>query len=470
MIAEPAFWPWLAAAFLLGLVIGIAATALFGRSQARRLLAVMSEAERRHEAETDALLDGVKLAFHDISRESQGQTRDDVLRLAQAQLAGERRALGQALESERSELGARIGTMLTQLERTQALIRELERDRTGKFQALASQLEIAGEGAKALGQTTQKLARSLSGTRLRGQFGEHLAEEVLQLIGLSPGLHYERQVALDAERRPDFLLAMGQGKKLAMDVKFPLDNYRRAVDAPDDETRQRLEAQFVKDVRQHVVAVAARGYADPALGTADFALLFVPSDALFVTILELAPDLVEQAGQQNVAVVGPSTLFALVRSWRLLDGEARLASAGRELALAMAGFRQAWSRYAERAGRTERRLEETLDELRKLYGLRRATVDRAMVKIEAVLDGQQPAPTPAEPSGTGENGAAESAAGKAHPRDAEPASGDAGANEPPPTTAQASTDGSPENGRGGRADQSAATAASSSGGRALTKE
>ncbi len=411
MTAGVAFLPWLAAAFLLGLVLGIAATALFGRSQARRLMAVMSEAERRHEAETDALLDGVKLAFHDISRESQGQARDDVLRLAQAQLAGERRALGQALESERSELSARIGTMLAQLERTQTLIRELERDRTGKFQALASQLEIAGDRAQALGQTTQKLARSLSGTRLRGQLGEHLAEDVLKLIGLSPGLHYERQTALDAERRPDFLLAMGQGRRLAMDVKFPLDNYRRAVEAADDETRQRLEAQFVKDVRQHVAAVASRGYADPALGTADFALLFVPSDALFVTILELAPDLIDQAARQNVTVVGPSTLFALLRSLRLFDGEARLALAGRELAEAMAGFRQAWSRYAERAGRTERRLEETLDELRKLHGMRRATVDRAMATIEAVLDGDQP-PTSGGPN-AGETGHGDQSAAKA---------------------------------------------------------
>jgi hypothetical protein len=56
----------------------------------------------------------------------------------------------------------------------------------------------------------------------------------------------------------------------------------------------------------------------------------------------------------------------------------------------MAGFRQAWERYAARAGRTERRLEETLDELRKLYGLRRATVDRAMAGIDAVLAGNAP--------------------------------------------------------------------------------
>jgi DNA recombination protein RmuC len=385
--SEPILLPWLAAAFLFGLVLGIGATALFGRSQARRLMAVMGEAERRHEAETEALLDGVKLAFHDISRESLGQAQGDLVRLAQLQLAGERRSLGQAMDSERSELNARIGTMLAQLERTQALIRELERDRTGKFQDLASQLEAAGVRAAELGRTTQQLARSLSGTRLRGQLGEQLAEDVLKAIGLAPGLHYHRQASLDAERRPDFLLELGQGRRLAMDVKFPLDNYRRAADAADDESRKILEAQFIKDVRQHVAAVASRGYADPALGTADFALLFVPSDVLFVTILELAPDLVHQATRQAVALVGPTTLFALLRCLRLVDGEARLAATGRELAQAMAGFRQAWQHYAERAGRTERRLEETLDELRKLYGLRRATVDRAMAGIEAVLDG-----------------------------------------------------------------------------------
>ena len=129
----------------------------------------------------------------------------------------------------------------------------------------------------------------------------------------------------------------------------------------------------------------------------------MPSDALFVAIIELAPDIVDQAARQSVALVGPSTLFALLRSLRLLDGEARLAQSGRELARAMAGFRQAWERYAARAGRTERRLEETLDELRKLYGLRRATVDRAMADIDAVLAGNAPRTSDApqdEDSGT----------------------------------------------------------------------
>jgi DNA recombination protein RmuC len=406
--SEPLLLAGLAAAFLLGLVLGIAATALFGRSQARRLLAVVSAAERRHAAETEALLDGVKLAFHDISREAQGQARDDVIRLAQLQLAGERRALGHTVEAERGELNQRIGTMLAQLERTQALIRELERDRTGKFQDLANQLETAGARATELGRTTQQLARSLSGTRLRGQLGEQLAEDVLKAIGLAPGLHYHRQAAIDAERRPDFLLELGHGRRLAMDVKFPLDNYRRAVEATDEESRKSLEAQFVKDVRQHVAAVAGRNYADPAKGTTDFALLFVPSDVLFVTIVELAPDLVHQAARQAVAVVGPTTLFALLRCLRLIETEARIAATGAELAQAMAGFRQAWERYAERAGRAERRLEETLDELRKLYGLRRATVDKAVAGIDALIAGGPIEPGhPVEPGRTGDAGEAD---------------------------------------------------------------
>ncbi|MCB9968949.1 MAG: DNA recombination protein RmuC [Geminicoccaceae bacterium] len=408
-MTDPAFWPWLLAAFLLGLVLGIGVAALLGRGQARRLMGVMGEAQRRHEAETDALLDGVKLAFHDIGRELAGASRDDMLRLAQTQLAGERRALGHTLEAERGELAARIATMLTQLERTQGLIRELERDRTGKFQALATQLRVAGDSAAELGRTTRHLARSLSGAKLRGQLGERLAEDVLKAMGLTPGIHYTRQAPLDAERRPDFLLALGDGRRLAMDVKFPLDNWRRAVEAADEETQARLEAQFMRDVRAHVAAVASRGYAAPELGTHDFALLFVPSDALLAAILDLAPDAIESAARQRVALVGPSTLYALLAALRMAEGEARLARAGQDLARAIGGFRLAWTRYAERAQRVERRLEDTLDELRKLYGLRRATVDRAMATVEAVLDGAPPEPDTADEPQDEAQGAAKSA-------------------------------------------------------------
>jgi DNA recombination protein RmuC len=408
-MTDPAFWPWLLAAFLLGLVLGIGVAALLGRGQARRLMGVMGEAQRRHEAETDALLDGVKLAFHDIGRELAGASRDDMLRLAQTQLAGERRALGHTLEAERGELAARIATMLTQLERTQGLIRELERDRTGKFQALATQLRVAGDSAAELGRTTRHLARSLSGAKLRGQLGERLAEDVLKAMGLTPGIHYTRQAPLDAERRPDFLLALGDGRRLAMDVKFPLDNWRRAVEAADEETQARLEAQFMRDVRAHVAAVASRGYAAPELGTHDFALLFMPSDALLAAILDLAPDAIESAARQRVALVGPSTLYALLAALRMAEGEARLARAGQDLARAIGGFRLAWTRYAERAQRVERRLEDTLDELRKLYGLRRATVDRAMATVEAVLDGAPPEPDTADEPQDEAQGAAKSA-------------------------------------------------------------
>ncbi len=389
-MTDPAFWPWLLAAFLLGLVLGIGVAALLARGQTRRLMGVLAEAQRRHETETDALLDGVKLAFHDIGRELAGASRDDMLRLAQTQLAGERRALGHTLEAERGELAARLATMLAQLERTQGLIRELERDRTGKFQALATQLRVAGDSAAELGRTTRHLARSLSGAKLRGQLGERLAEDVLKAMGLAPGIHYTRQAPLDAERRPDFLLTLGDGRQLAMDVKFPLDNWRRAVEATDEETRARLEAQFMRDVRAHVTAVASRGYAAPELGTHDFALLFVPSDTLLGAILDLAPDAIESAARQRVALVGPSTLYALLAALRMAEGEARLARAGQDLTRAIGGFRLAWTRYAERAQKVERRLEDTLDELRKLYGLRRATVDRAMATVEAVLDGAPP--------------------------------------------------------------------------------
>jgi hypothetical protein len=179
-----------------------------------------------------------------------------------------------------------------------------------------------------------------------------------------------------------------------MDVKFPLDNYRRAVEADDEEGRRRLEALFTRDVRQHVAAVAGRGYADPALGTVDFALLFVPSDALFVAIIDLAPELIDHAARQSVVVVGPSTLFALLRCLRLLDGEARLATAGRECCPGDGRLPQGLDalRRARRPDRAAAR-GDAGRAAQLQWQLRRATVDRAVADVEAVLDGGVP-PTP----------------------------------------------------------------------------
>ena len=371
--------------FLAGLGAGLG----LAGGRARRTAAVLREGERQRQAETEALLDGVKSAFADIALDVSRRSGEDLVRVAQVQLAGERRSQGQQLAAERAEFEARIGAVLAQLERMQALIRELERDREAKFGELGAQLHAAGERAQTLAATTQKLAHALVNPRARGQWGERLAEDVLRLTGLVENVSYRRQVAIaGGAARPDFTLLLPEGRVLHMDVKFPFENWLKSLEAADEDGRRRAEAAFVRDVRARIAEVADRGYVDPAAGTLDLALLFVPNERVFGGILDLAPDLVDEAMRRRVVLVSPGTLFAVLAVVREALTVFRLGHTARELAERIGAFRSAWAEEVDTMQRLGQRHEELARDYQAMLGTRRRRLDREVERLVATLDGE----------------------------------------------------------------------------------
>ncbi|MEO1016520.1 MAG: DNA recombination protein RmuC, partial [Pseudomonadota bacterium] len=165
---------------LCGIVLGAALALLVTRKNAARRQAfaqeILRQTEQHRQAETEALLDGVKLAFNDISLEAFRRSSDELLKLSQTSLVAERHLQNQQLTTERSEFEARMTSITAQIERMQGLVRELERDRAGKFADLAARLDAASENAQTLNRATQRLADALANARVRGQWGERMAE------------------------------------------------------------------------------------------------------------------------------------------------------------------------------------------------------------------------------------------------------------------------------------------------------
>ena len=386
----------LLAAFLAGLATGL----VLAGSRRRLALDLLERQEAQRQAETEALLDGVKLAFGDISAAALRRSGDELMRLAQTGLAGERRLQGQQLAAERAEFEARITTVLAQLERMQGLIRELERDRSAKFGELAARLQATGETAEGLTRTTQALAAALTNSRVRGQWGERMAEDVLRLAGLVENVSYRRQSATGDGRRPDFTFMLPQDLVLHMDVKFPFENWQRSLDAPDTDTRQRLRTLFVRDVRARMREVGGRDYVAPAEGTLDFALLFVPNEQVMAAILESEPGLLDEALRQGVVLVSPATLFAVLAIVRRAGESFRLSSAAREIAGALEGVRTAWRAYAADADRIGRDLDEVARAFQKLRIGRVQRLDRQLTRLEGLTagDGTVPAAEPDDPA------------------------------------------------------------------------
>lgn len=368
-----------AGGIVLGLLVGLwAASSWFRRGAAAAAL--------RFEAETDTLLDGVKHAFADISAETARRLNDENLRMAQATLQAERRLDVERSATDRAEIDARVGQILNQMDRMQALVRELEQSRAGQLGELAAKLDETNKQATALSGITDRLRRTLGRTQSRGRWGEHLAEEILSAAGLQPNVSFLRQKTLSDGSRPDFSFPLPGELWLHMDVKFPYDNFERSLDANDDAGRKKFETAFMRDVRQRVAEIANRAYVDPAERTVDFALMFVPNERVYIAMLELGPTLLPEAWRRRVAIVSPANLLAVLGLIRQLSTEQAINAAARELAGRVGEFLNVWEQHRNQSAKLISRLDTATDELRKFHAIDSRKLSNAAQNIAALTD------------------------------------------------------------------------------------
>ena len=111
---------------------------------------------------------------------------------------------------------------------------------------------------------------------------------------------------------------------VAVDSKFPLENYHRMLESGISEVERALaQRQFKADVKKHVDDIASK-YIIPNV-TSDGAVMFIPAEAVFAEIHAYHPDVVDYAMAKRVWVVSPTTLMAVLNTARavLKDVETR---------------------------------------------------------------------------------------------------------------------------------------------------
>ena len=186
--------------------------------------------------------------------------------------------------------------MAGRLDEVGDLVRVFEADRDRKFGQLSQQLSQQSEGLTDLLHTTQSLREVLASPKTRGRWGERMAEDVLRLADFIENVNYRKQrAAVGGHGIPDFTFFLPNDLVVHMDVKFPLDNYVRYVESESDLERKRYRDDFLRDVRGRVKELSTREYVDPAGGTVDFVLLFIPNEQLYTFIHETDETIVQDA-------------------------------------------------------------------------------------------------------------------------------------------------------------------------------
>ena len=342
--------------------------------------------------------------IEDLLRESaaaRAEERDAAIKAALEQLVvmneqalgAERRLGAQDLEGKKSLIDHELVAMRGDLQKLTALVHDVEKERREHVGELASQLREAGHNTQVLAETTQSLRQALSSTTARGQWGERMADDVLQLAGFVDGVNYRRRQTIagtgpGAGGIPDYTFLLPQGLSLHMDVKFPLNNYLKYLDATSDVERERWRKEFLKDVRLRLKEVTSRDY-NAGVDTVDCVLLFIPNEAVYAFIQEQDRNILDDALRDKVVFCSPLTLFAVLAVVRQAVDNFRLSQTTQEILGLLQGFEKQWAKFVEQMDKVGRNLRTASGAFDELEGTRTRTLERELDKIAAVRAQQQ---------------------------------------------------------------------------------
>ncbi len=216
------------------------------------------------------------------------------------------------MELRKQAIEHTVAGLKEELGKYQQLLRESQGEHSRKFGSLENELKNASLATQKLQETTVKLNNILGNVKLRGQWGERMAEDIIHYAGLIENVNYLKQNVNTALTKPDFTFLLPQGHCINMDVKFPLDNYLQMVNAEPGVQRDSYEKEFIKNVKDRIKEIQNRDYINPSENTLDFVLLFIPNEQVFGLIQEKMPDVMDFALKQKVVLCSPFTLYAML--------------------------------------------------------------------------------------------------------------------------------------------------------------
>ncbi len=303
-----------------------------------------------------------------------------------AKRAGEK--LGDSMTSGSRQLDLRttafekrVEGLAGQLERLGDVVTQLRQDSAQQHGQLVTGIQQVTSTGRILAETTAHLREALASPKARGQWGERMADDVLRQAGMIEGITYRKQTAIAGGSIPDVSFMMPGGRDLHMDVKFPVDNYLRYLEAGTDAERDAAAKAFLRDVRQRVKELSGRSYID-ADATLDEVLLFIPNESVWAFIHEQDPRLIDVALEQKVVLCSPISLFAVLAVIRQAVEQTRLTRTTDEILQCLAGFGQQWSKFSEALDVVVRRFDTAQRGLEDVTGPRRRQLERQLDRID----------------------------------------------------------------------------------------
>ena len=236
--------------------------------------------------------------LHHVS-ETQAVSQSAMLQVMEQRLAEVQRAMGESLQGSSTRTARSLGELQQRLET----------------------IDKAQANIEKLSGNVLSLQDILSNKQTRGAFGEIQLHDIVQKA--LPKDAYTMQATLSNGKRADCLIHLPNPPgPIVIDAKFPLEAYEALRRADTPRAVQEAGQQMRAAVRAHIRAIAERYIVEGE--TADGALMFLPSEAVYAELHSNFPDVVREGFAVKVWIVSPTTCMATLNTMRAVLKDARM--------------------------------------------------------------------------------------------------------------------------------------------------
>jgi DNA recombination protein RmuC len=304
----------------IGLVLGAVGAWIASRSVLARMRSTLDTDRALHAERLKTYADAegrFRDAFASLSVQALNRNNETFLHLAETRLKQARTEATADIDARKKAIDDLLAPMAKTLERVDHEIHEAERRRVQDGASLLQRVASLDAIGKDLQSETRRLVDALKRPGVRGRWGELQLKRVVELAGMIEHCDFEEQQTLDANDRrvrPDVVVRLPGGKHVVVDAKVPLDAYLRALEAPDESSRQAMLLEHARQVRTHLTQLGAKTYFTDVSSSPEFVVMFLPGEMFFSAALEQDPALIEYGVERKVIPASPTTLIALLRA------------------------------------------------------------------------------------------------------------------------------------------------------------
>ena len=289
------------------------------RSDAEKQSAdALAAQEKRHEEAIKAQQGLFDETMAKVTAQVKSAT-DDMLKQRQKEFA----------ESSNTNLGQIVNPLRETIEK----MKQTMNDSTLKQTELSSEMKVNLENmmkhSEAAKQSADELARVFKHkSKVQGDWGERVLDELLASQGLTQGIHYDIQATIrdaagnvvrtdtGSNLRPDVIMHIDNNREIIIDSKVSLTAFWDYINAENEEDRQKHLKAHIESIQRHVKELSKKDYSSyikaPKVRM-DYVIMFVSHTGALWTALNAQPDLWRKAMEMNVFIADEQTLFAALR-------------------------------------------------------------------------------------------------------------------------------------------------------------